>query len=616
MKVQSKLTIGFLVIALMLIVDLGLSFFFAKENANLVNEKISVLKIRDKWNDFEVSTTRLLVSTELDTDFHKWLSVKKDFESDLLDFIEYFIYKRSKQASSDIQNKLSGLKRLWQIVSKETSTVEKLYNTSEIQDIVHSKRPLLMKYGEYSVTGKFPPDLLLIVDKVNHFDVYSQPFINLLSETVSFIDKSVSRQIRRMRLVTLGIGIGILLISILYSLLFARIFTKNIKKIHETTNRVSSGDFTGEIRIRAKDEIGELAESINKINENISGIIANSIETANHFEENTEILTERSGKMTEMIMNSLSSLNEIDRRFNKWIEEMESKRTSLQSIVGITEEGFKTLDNMKASVEESSAEVEEMARTTIAVAENGSKMSEISKQLLEHAKNTANKTGEASSIITGLETKMSEIQNITKVITAIASQTNLLAMNASIEAAHAGEAGKGFAVVAEEIRNLAENSARSASEIKKILSETKDSIENSVESFSKIVEVSEKTIEKIETISQLIEQNDEATSEEKEAATQLINAIRKLKEMFQRVEEAFEREKKETDRIVESFKQSIEESEKTGRAIFDVNRRSKEIKGELEEFNEILSSERELAKKLKNILSEFKIKRNNETESL
>jgi methyl-accepting chemotaxis protein len=355
--------------------------------------------------------------------------------------------------------------------------------------------------------------------------------------------------------------------------------TKPIVKLNKAAAQVAAGDLTYKVDIKGKDEIGQLAKSFNIMTDNIK-LLVEEINTLSHS------VASYTGQMTSSSQQAVTISEQMADAVTDLAKGADVQANSVQEglnkVMQLGEDLKVIVDNTNIA-SESSNQVHELI---------GEGMKVVSLQNAKVMENT--KAGQNVAVaIKSLDEKSKQIGEIVEVIDSISSQTNLLALNAAIEAARAGEQGRGFAVVADEVRKLAEQSSAATGKISNLIEEIKQGTENAVR--------------EVGTSELIIKEQESSVSDVKRIFEVIAASVEQMRVKFEEVTMGTKSIDKETAEISEVISRLASIAEGYAASSEEVAASTEEQVATLQEISSSINNLSDMTVQLKNTLNKFKL---------
>ncbi|NJD56277.1 MAG: HAMP domain-containing protein [Nitrospirae bacterium] len=503
----------------------------------------------------------------------------------------------------------------------------------------------------------------LVQDADDYFDL-SFPLMTADNKVAGYLragihTREINSQIYELLVWALGISVVCFLTSIiLFYVAITKFIARPIVEMKTTADAIAGGDLTAELSVRGEDEVASLQKAINDMAFNLKDMLSKVLNITNGVTTVTSnialasqgVLTisdvqKKAIEETAMLMgqtdssmvlvsqsaeslsgfstDALSSVRELSASIEKvaehsnvFSETAHETASSIEEMVSTIKSIAESLDTLSRSAEAIASSIDEVNATTKNIDERAHESVNLAEKVMDKASQKGMQSAQAalqgmeeikkgvvqlSDIINNLGKRTEDIGKILNVIDDVADQTNLLAINAAILASKAGEHGKGFAVVADEIKNLAERTSFSTSEIAELIRSVQDATRTSIHMASEGVSTVDKGLVLVTDVNGALKEIVDSSS----ASTEMARAIQRATEeeslAIKQITDAVEKMTEQTENI----SRAIQEQSKGSRFIIDATERVKEMSQQVKNAtNEQKDRSRDIADVIENITTQ------------
>ena len=403
--------------------------------------------------------------------------------------------------------------------------------------------------------------------------------------------------------------VGYVIFLLILALYIRKNATALFASIIDQLENLSSGkkDLTKRINIASVDELGYIAGMINVFSENIAMGMGEIKSDQQELSESSASLDSNAQGMHTAVEHITTEISKVQERSGAQMSSVNQASAAIHQIAHNIQSLNNSISIQSDSMGQASTAVEEMVGNIKSIGAVIEKMSEHFKTVNAAASEGLSVQNESSERVAKIVVQSQTLQEANRIIATISSQTNLLAMNAAIEAAHAGDAGMGFSVVADEIRKLAETASAESKKIQNELKQITATIDGIVKSSALSASVFTTVNERVSETENLVINVNNAIKEQQQGANQVLDALKRMNDISAEVKTGSIEMKEGSNAILNEISLMQSQSKDISSAMEIITADIKEINAEARDVSTLAGNAYSVVERIKEIADSFEV---------
>lgn len=585
----------------------GMLFYQLRLNENY-NSLISSMKdLKSHVYETNLQLDRMMFGSELKEEHaafqERYTSIRQEMQS----FFQRPLYQQFLEASSSIESDTTTLENMFLMNDDKISQLKR--NVDELEQKYTTYLPGLFEASVYYQDDLVQTTLDMVETLSKNFSTRVSTQLDVIGDNIQIASAEKESGSRRLVLVLAVLVVGVILIMAVNIVRHLRL---RILNLEQGIKRLETGDLTRLLSEDGRDEITNVSRTIN-------GFLQLFCRTIGQVQQLSEQTTAQkievdtaSESSVHAVQNMLKRVDELNQKYKQMIQSLASSESATATINEHLDSFAEHIENQSSAVNQSTASVEEMNASIENVVEIAKKRKTSSAQMVEITESGGEKIRRNNVLIEQNAQDTKEVGEVIALINNIAGQTNLLAMNAAIEAAHAGDAGRGFAVVADEIRKLAESTNANAKKIKGTMNGMAERVKEVYEGSRELQDNFEQILKETRSSDDALSEISSSIQEIALGSNEIMNAMNSLNTATNDIQEKTESIHTGINSTSDSIKQVYSIGGNVDEEIDYLGKEIREIESMIEKVNSLNSVNSKSIHELNSEMEKFQVKQEDE----